>query len=221
MMRINLILLDSSLELVPKEIIKHPAVIKNARRRGKKPEHTLLDVSLHYYAMKNLQNKEKRGRPDIVHFAMLMFLTEQSEIKGDFFIHTIDGKIIKVSNKMRPPKNYNRFIGLMEQLLVYGKVPPGENEKSLMEVTNIKLKDLKEKYKLAVLSENGERVKPEELCNLGENWLIGVGAFPHGDFSEEVKSLADRYFSISSYKLETHQVICRLISACLQQLNWP
>ena len=220
-MKINLILLDSSLELIPKEIINHPAVIKNAKKRGKKPEHMILDISLHYHAMRELPNREKRGRPDIVHLAMIMFLTEQSEIKGDFFIHTIDGKIIKVNNEMRPPKNYNRFIGLMEQLLVYGKVPVDKNEETLMEVTSIQLKDLKEKYKLAVLSENGEKVKPNELCNLGENWLIGIGAFPHGDFSEEVKKLADQYFSVSNYKLETHQVVCRLISACLQQLNWP
>jgi len=219
--KINLILLDSSLELIPKEIINHPAVISNAKKRGKKPEHMILDISLHYHAMRDLENREKRGRPDIVHLAMIMFLTEQSDIKGDFFIHTIDGKIIKVNNKMRPPKNYNRFIGLMEQLLVHGKVPIEKNEKTLMEVINIQLKDLKQKYKLAILSEDGEKVKPDELCNLGEEWLIGIGAFPHGDFSDDIKRLADQYFSISSYRLETHQVVCRLISGCLQKLNWP
>lgn len=220
-MGINLILLDSSLELVPKEIINHPAVIRNAKKRNKKPEHTILDISLHYHAMKGLQNREKRGRPDIVHLAMVMFLTEQSNVKGQFYIHTIDGKIIRVDNKMRPPKNYNRFIGLMEQLLVYGRVPINNSNETLMQVTNIKLKDLKERYKLGVLSEDGEKVRPEVLCNLGDEWLLGVGGFPHGGFSEEVMSLADKYISISNYKLETHQVICRLISACLQQLNWP
>ncbi|BFH72528.1 16S rRNA methyltransferase [Sulfurisphaera javensis] len=219
-MKINLILLDSSLELVPKEIISHPAVIRNAKKRNKKAEHTLLDISLHYHAMKDLPNREKRGRPDIVHLAMLMFLTEQAPIKGDFYIHTIDSKLIYVNNEMRPPKNYNRFVGLAEQLLVYGKVPLNSNE-SLMKVLDIRLKDLKQKYKLGVLSEGGKRVKPEELCNLGEKWLLGIGAFPHGDFSEEVKEVADEYFSISNYKLETHQVICRLISSCLQQLGWP
>lgn len=219
-MKLNLILLDSSLELVPKEILTHPAVIKNAKKRHKKPEHTILDISLHYHAMKELTDRSKRGRPDIVHLAMLMFLTEQTPIKGDFYIHTIDGKIIYVKNDMRPPKNYNRFIGLMEQLLVYGKVPINSDE-PLMKILDLKLENLKEKYKIGVLSENGKRVSPEDLCKLGDDWLLGVGAFPHGDFSEEVKKVADDYFSISSYKLETHQVICRLISSCLQLLGWP
>ncbi|QIW24923.1 16S rRNA methyltransferase [Sulfolobus sp. S-194] len=219
-MKINLILLDSSLELVPKEIASHPAVIRNAKKRNKKPEHTILDISLHYHAMKKLPNWRKRGRPDIIHLALLMFLTEKTPIKGEVYIHTIDGKIVYVNSDMRPPKNYNRFIGLAEQLLLHGQVPIN-NANPLMKILNIKLTDLKSKYKIGILSEDGKKVTPEELCNLGENWLLGVGAFPHGDFSEEIKSVADEYFSISNYKLETHQVICRIISACLQQLGWP
>lgn len=220
-MKINLILLDSSIELVPREILNHPAVIKNAKRRNKKPEDTLLDVSLHYHAMKNLENKEKRGRPDIVHLSMVTFLTEQVPIKGDFYIHTISGKIIYVDNNMRPPKNYNRFVSLMEQLLVEGQVPVNEKSPLMKVLDNVTLSTLKKKYKIGVLSETGKRITPEALCNLDDNWLLGVGAFPHGDFSEEVKEIADEYFSISSYKLETHQVICRIISACLHQLGWP
>ncbi|TRM90261.1 16S rRNA methyltransferase, partial [Sulfolobus sp. B1] len=54
---VNIILLESAIELVPREIVDHPSVIKNAKRRGKKPEDTLLDISLHYHAMKSLENK--------------------------------------------------------------------------------------------------------------------------------------------------------------------
>ncbi|TRM76859.1 16S rRNA methyltransferase, partial [Sulfolobus sp. A20-N-F8] len=73
---VNIILLESAIELVPREIVDHPSVIKNAKRRGKKPEDTLLDISLHYHAMKSLENKYKRGRPDIVHQALLLILTD-------------------------------------------------------------------------------------------------------------------------------------------------
>ena len=219
-MKVNLILLDSSLELVPLEIVNHPAVVKNAKRRGKEPKYTLLDISLHYHAMKDLPNKEKRGRPDIVHLALLNFLTIEEPIKGEVYIHTIDGKIIHVNNKTRLPKNYNRFVGLIEQLFQFGKVPVDSNE-PFLQVENIKLRDLKKKYKLPVLSEEGKRVSPEKICELGEDWLIGVGAFPHGDFSNEVKEVADEFYSISNYVLETHQVICRITSACLKLLGWP
>ncbi|AAY79464.1 16S rRNA methyltransferase [Sulfolobus acidocaldarius] len=214
-MRLNLILLDSALELVPREIVSHPAVVKNAVRRGKKAENTLLDISLHYKAMKNLENANKRGRPDIVHFALLLFLTLEEEIRGDLFIHTIDGKIIFVDRQMRPPKNYNRFVGLMEQLLLEGKIPP-KGDRTLMEITNLKLKDLSRKYSsLIVLSESGRKVNPADLCKLmHENVLFGVGAFAHGDFSSEVKESASDFLSISKNVLETHQVICRVSIAC-------
>jgi rRNA small subunit pseudouridine methyltransferase Nep1 len=84
-MNINIILLEAGIELVPKEIVNHPSVVKNAKRRKKKPEDTLLDISLHYHAMKKLENVHKRGRPDIIHQALLIMLTDPM-IKGDFYI---------------------------------------------------------------------------------------------------------------------------------------
>lgn len=219
-MKLNLILLDSSLELVPKEIASHPAIVKNAKKRNKKPEETLLDISLHYHAMNKLKDFEKRGRPDIVHMAMVLFLTEIPEVKGEFYIHTIDSKIIWIDNKMRPPKNYDRFVGLMEQLLKEGKVPV-DKEPPLMKIIGSGLNTLKSKYKIVVLSEHGKKVTPDKLCELDNDWLVGIGAFQHGDFSQEVLDNADEIYSISNYTLEAHQVLCRVVSACNMLLNWP
>jgi len=219
MKKLNLILLESALELVPKEIINHPAVVKNAIKRDKKPNETLLDISFHYFAMKRLYEWEKRGRPDIVHQAMLSFLLEPDEIKGEFFIHTFDSKIIWVSNKMRPPKNYYRFVSLMEQLLVVGKVPPNSTN-PLMKILNISLNDIKKKYKIVLMWEKGRRVSPSELCSyMNENWIIGIGGFPHGDFRQEILELADEKYSISDRVLETFQVINRLICYCFHSFS--
>lgn len=208
---LNIILLDSALELVPKELLNHPAVVKNARKRGKNPSETLLDISLHYAAIKKLPFWQKRGRPDIVHMAMIMILSEKQLI-DNFFIHTFDSKIIRVDPIMRPPKNYNRFVPLMEQLLKYGKVPVN-SDKPLMEVLNIKLDELVKNYNPILLSEKGKRIDIKELCN--KNFLIGIGGFQHGDFSDEVKKVFNKeVYSISDRILETHQVICRLLAAC-------
>ncbi|AWR96545.1 16S rRNA methyltransferase [Acidianus sulfidivorans JP7] len=207
---LNIILLDSGLELVPKEIANHPSVIQNAKKRGKNPTDTLLDISIHYHAMKKLNNWIKRGRPDIIHMALIMLLSEKQIIKN-LYIHTIDSKIIKINTEMRPPKNYNRFVPLMEQLLKFGKVPPN-SELPLMEVMKVKLKDLAKNYIPILLSENGEKIKINYLCN--DNFLIGIGGFQHGDFSDEVKSVFNKAFSISNNVLETHQVVCRLITLC-------
>ncbi|ARM75024.1 16S rRNA methyltransferase [Acidianus manzaensis] len=207
---LNVILLDSGLELVPKEIINEKSVIQNAKKRGKNPEETLLDISIHFHAMKKLDYWQKRGRPDIIHMALIMLLSERDLIKN-LYIHTINSKIIKVNTKMRPPKNYNRFVPLMEQLLKIGKVPPNSAE-PLMEILNIKLKDLTKEYVPILLSEHGEKTKITSLCN--DKFLIGVGGFQHGDFSEEVKDVFTKSFSISEKILETQQVVCRLISFC-------
>ncbi|PVU76370.1 16S rRNA methyltransferase [Acidianus hospitalis] len=216
-MKLNFILLDSALELVPKEILNDPSVIKNAERRGKKPQDTILDISLHYHAMRKLKDWQKRGRPDIVHMAMIMILSEK-EILGDFYIHTYYSRIIKVEKDMNPPKNYNRFIGLMEQLLKFGQIPPNSS-RPLMKILNVKLSDIVKKYKPVLLSEDGSKIDPMHLCN--ENFLLGIGAFQHGDFSEEVKGIFTEQYSISKRALETQQVVCRILSSCNYLLGWP
>jgi len=205
----DIILLDASLELVPDSIRNHPSVIKNSERFGKDPGRTLLDKSLHYHAMTYLPNREKRGRPDILHSSLVLLLSEPS-FRGDLYIHTLESKIIRVDRRMRPPKNYLRFVGLMEQLLVEGRVPPRGNP--LMELLDISLKELVEERGLVLLHEEGERRGVRTLC--GEKAFLGVGAFPHGEFSEEVKLLARETVSISEHVLETQNVICRLLCGC-------
>ncbi|MEM0320346.1 MAG: 16S rRNA methyltransferase [Candidatus Nezhaarchaeales archaeon] len=218
--RIAIVLVDASLELVPREIAKHPAVVKTAKRRRKSPLTILLDKSLHYHAMKGLPFQEKRGRPDIVHLCMVEVLESPlcSKRYVQLYLHTIGGQVIKVRSDVRLPKNYNRFVGLMEQLLVFGKVPvKGE---ALLEILgkglNKVFEDFKPSRKL-LLSEGGSRVTPMDLAERvlkeGERVAIMIGAFPHGDFSDEVKSMADEVVSIYDEVLEGFVVTSILMRA--------
>jgi rRNA small subunit pseudouridine methyltransferase Nep1 len=68
---LNIIFVETSLELVPFQMLRHPSVKRNAKKRGKKPEETLLDRSLHHFGMHNLPQAEKRGRPDIIQICLL------------------------------------------------------------------------------------------------------------------------------------------------------
>lgn len=222
---INLILLESSLELVPPEIASHPAVIKNARRRGKKPLETLLDTSLHYHAMKNLKDREKRGRPDIVHISLLNALESPLNKCGllRIYIHTYEGHIIFIDPSTRIPRNYNRFVGLMEQLLVYGKVPP-DADKPLMYVKTMRLDNLFEVINvkgLILLRERGRRAKPSEIIAeaLSKNYAIGIGGFPHGDFSDNILRYSNREYSIYDESLHTWVVLSRIIVAAEDYLG--
>lgn len=207
--KIALALVDASLELVPKEIAKHPAVEKTARRRGKRPLAMMLDKSLHYHAMKRLPNQEKRGRPDIVHLCMLEVLESPLNMRGliSLYVHTVMGQVIRVRSDVRFPKNYNRFLGLMEQLLVSGRVPfQGE---ALLEIIGNGINGVVDDFRperIVLLSEKGVRKSPlklaSELLSDGARTMIMVGAFPHGDFSEEVKNVADEEVSFYSGVLQ-------------------
>ncbi|MEM4363521.1 MAG: hypothetical protein QXT90_05715, partial [Candidatus Caldarchaeum sp.] len=80
--RLFLLLVEAAVETVPEEIQNHPAVLKDAGRRGKKPSQVLLDRSYHHWAMKTLKDGQKRGRPDIVHFSLLEALGSPLNMKG-------------------------------------------------------------------------------------------------------------------------------------------
>nr|AIF07743.1 ribosome biogenesis protein (NEP1) [uncultured marine thaumarchaeote KM3_24_H04] len=68
---LTLILTQSSLEIVPSEIQNHPSVTSYCKRNKKKSSEVLLDNSWHFAAMKGISNEIKRGRPDIIHLALL------------------------------------------------------------------------------------------------------------------------------------------------------
>ncbi|MEZ0345057.1 MAG: 16S rRNA methyltransferase [Infirmifilum sp.] len=215
-----LILGDASLELVPPEIQDHPAVVISARKRKKRPRETILDKSLHYSAMGKLENKEKRGRPDIVHACLLFSHSSLLNRKGmlETLIHTINGKIIEVRPETRIPRNYNRFVGLMEQLLAKGRVPP-LGEDYLMRVREGSLQEIlyeKKVDEVILLDERGMATTPKELAwelASHERPAFIVGAFAHGEFSSEVRSVADKILSLDSLVFDAWYVTARVIIA--------
>jgi rRNA small subunit pseudouridine methyltransferase Nep1 len=221
---LHLIIAEAALELVPKEIANEPSVVLNARKRGKKPHETLLDITLHYKAMKKLDKWFKRGRPDIVHVSMLLAL---SSLLNSFnllrlYIHTINDEVIYVDPSTRIPRNYNRFVGLMEQLLLLGSVPPKAST-PLMYVEKMSLKQLIDRIgcNISVLMhEKGMVMKPLELgeyiadkMTKGIDICVVVGGFQHGDFEESTLNLFKEKISLYPKPLETWTVISMIINA--------
>ena len=87
-----IILAESSLELIPKQLTSHPSVISYCKKFKKIPSTTLLDNSWHFGAMKGLDNEIKRGRPDIIHLTLLSLCTSPAfhENKIKVFVHTVN-----------------------------------------------------------------------------------------------------------------------------------
>lgn len=118
-MTISLILAESALEMIPREIFSHPAVKSHARKMDKHPSRMLLDNSWHYAAMKKLHNVAKRGRPDLVHLAIVTVTSApiyKKHRKLKLYVHTVDDHVIHFGSCVRIPKSYHRFTGLIEAL---------------------------------------------------------------------------------------------------------
>ncbi|MET1101531.1 MAG: 16S rRNA methyltransferase [Pyrodictiaceae archaeon] len=222
--KLLLVIAESSLETVPRELWGHPSVVKSARRRGKPPSRILLDRSLHHQAMKKLPMSWKRGRPDIVHFSLLEALGSPLNKEGmlETIVHTIADIIIQIDPSTRLPRNYNRFVGLMEQLFEFGRVPPG-SANPLIWISKAKLEEHLSGRRVIMLWERGECVKLRDLANrvvsLNDPAIV-VGGFPHGDFSERVLGLADEKYCIYGGRpLETWVVVSSVLSAIAMRLD--
>jgi len=216
----HLILAESALELIPPEIWHHPAIHNYARKRGKRPSELVLDISMHYPAMKKLPDFLKRGRPDIVHYCLLLALDSPLNKENLLctIVHTYQDKTIYIDPSTRIPRNYNRFIGLIEQLLVLGKVPP-KSEKPLLWVKSKSLEELIREIspsKVFLLDEGG--VKYNALT-LGKRMArearpaIIVGGFQKGELRSETKSLADEIVCVYSQPLTSWSVLAIVLTA--------
>jgi len=215
---LTLVLVESALETIPKQLWNHPAVQKYAKQRHKHPRFIVLDRSYHHKAMKTLVHAEKRGRPDIVHFALLEALGSplNKERLLTVYVHTINDYMITVNSEIRLPKNCNRFAGLIEQLFEVKRIPL-ETERPLLTLKKQTLPQLiraiRPSYVLA-LSRMG---KPKTLEATASKLVsekrpaVFVGGFPKGHVSGTTAKLADEIVCIDKETLETWTVVSRVV----------
>ena len=212
---ISLILAESSLELVPKELSSHPSVISHAQKLGKRPSEILLDNSWHFAAMKGISDEIKRGRPDLVHFCILEATTIPLYTKNKIkiYIHTIDDKIIYVGENVHIPKSYHRFEGLIEKLFLEKTIESNGNVLlELKEKSFSELIDEIKPSKVIGLSSKGEKHSFENnISELPDNCCLIVGGFQKGHFSDAIQSKINQMISIDDSSLEAHVVVARLL----------
>ena len=218
---LTFLIAESAIELIPEELIHHPVIIKYAKRRRKNPSECLLDDSIHFRAMRNLKDNKRRGRPDIIHLCLLEAIGSplMVENKLEIAVHTYQDQLLTFSKNVRIPRNYSRFCGLMEQLLVKGKVPPESENPLIKTEKNIPIKDYVERAKptnIIGFSRKGELKKPSEISKdtlKEENTLLIVGGFPQGSFKQETIKIMNKIISIYPKPLEAHIVISRILGA--------
>ena len=209
-----LIMAETALETIPEEIARHPAVAADVARRGKPAREILLDRSVHHAAMLRLKDGESRGRPDIAYHVLLDVTSSPLYRAGklDLYIHTRGDLLLGFSKGLRPPRSYDRFRSLIEQLLKEGVV--GKEE--LITVERASFREVIRKVRpsdVIGLSKLGKRKTIPEVVSeaRGDRPCFVVGGFPSGHFGEGVGRAFDSLASMSVQGLDASLVACRLV----------
>jgi rRNA small subunit pseudouridine methyltransferase Nep1 len=211
---LNFVLAESALEQIPKEIRNSPAVVSDSKRRGIPAADILLDRSFHHSAMLKLKDAEKRGRPDLVHAALLSVTGTPLYLDGGVrvFVHTYPDLVLEVAEKTRLPKNYFRFRGLMEETLSE-KPRGGLVQARQMGMNELVRKEIRPDLVIG-FSVRGRTVEMDDLASkvvAAKNPCLVVGGFPHGHFSDKVTKSLDDFVRIDPRPLEAHVVAARAL----------
>jgi len=214
---LTLVLAESSIELVPREIVKHPAVLNWARRKKKDPGQLILDQTYHYPAMKKLGVDPQRGRPDISHLCLLAALGSPLNLNGELscLVHTRDNKLVRVDPKTRLPRNTDRFVALLEQLYEQGAVPKnGPHLLSLEHASLGSLVSAVDSDSVVALTTQGKSMPmhavADELARRRKPLLL-VGGFSGGHFSKQALGLAKEAYKIDRRGLDASTVVARAV----------
>ena len=223
----TLILAEAALETVPRALWSHPAIRSYSRRRRKLPQCLLLDRSYHYAAMKRLEESEKRGRPDIVHFSLLEALGSPLNKEGllQTFVHSIKNYVISVNPKTRLPRSYDRFLGLMEQLFELRRVPSTGQVLLKLEPKTLSqlLYSIAATHVIALSRRGSPQAFEKVVSRLSAEKMpvVIIGAFPHGHFTEATTNLADEVICIDPEMLEAWTLTSRIIYEYERTISLP
>lgn len=217
---LTLVLAEAELELVPESIKGHPQVQSAARNRDRRASRTILDSSVHHEAMRQIHESERRGRPDLVHFSMLLAL-DSALNKADklrVVVHTRNDERIAVHPDTRLMRNYPRFIGLMETLFREGATPRADP--LLVLEPGWPLQRVLEHHAtgpIVCFSENGSPIEPSTWMDAkvaaSEDLTVILGAFPHGDFHQPPATFANEVVGLGGEALSVWTVEMEILAA--------
>jgi rRNA small subunit pseudouridine methyltransferase Nep1 len=212
----TIVLEDASLEIVPKKYQNSDACKDVELKFGVKPHLQILDDNFHHVIVSKLMQREKRGRPDVVHLALLDITSTPlySNDKVQVVIHTLGGSSIVLGKRIRIPRTLQRFCGVMSKVLA-GKQEDKEKglflfkeDETLQElVGSLDVSTVISFSSKGILTDLSQIVR-ENASSGRKAWI--VGGFPHGHFSDHVRALSNQTISISESSLPAHVVTARL-----------
>lgn len=213
------VLADSELELIPQELQRERSILSSARMRGKPPEKILLDASHHHPAFVKLKDSERRGRPDLVHFFLMLAMDSDLNASGRLkvFVHTRNDDVIAVKPETRLPPHYPRFVGLIESLYEQRVVPSREN--ALLELRNsVPLATLVAALKpdvVYVMDPAGKEVPLDaKFVGLDDKTVVVIiGGFSKGEFRTDLEKIKHEKISLGTRQQKVWTVTAKVLCA--------
>ncbi len=217
---LTIVLAEAEVERMPAELSNHPAVIAHARQRGKPPQQILLDSNYHHAAMTNLPEGRRRGRPDITHLFLLTALESIVNKQGllNILIHTRNDECIMVNPRTRIMRNYERFLGLLEQLFQNHAVP--DKKQPLLTLTKeMSLPQIIKQQQadhIILLSKEGTSVHLPEyfkkiITKKNQHLLFIIGGFPSGQLHADLSGVITEKISLYSEMLPAWTVASEIL----------
>lgn len=158
----------------------------------------------HAFITKKLKRDPADYRPDITHQALLALLDSPLNKAGRLrvYVHTQRNVLIEVHPRIRLPRTFKRFCGLMAHLLHKLKVRATSDSSAplLRVIANPVASHLPVGSRKVLLTYNCERLRDvrqvaaEDVADEGESVVFVVGAMAHGkvacEWTEEEMSLS-------------------------------
>ena len=186
---LTFLLAEAELELMPPGLQRHPRVVARARKRRRAPEHLLLDQAQDHEAMRALEGRERRGRPDLAHVFLLLLQDSLLNRRGALrvLVHTRHDELVRVRADTRIMRSQTRFYQLAEDLLRQGEVPLGDPLLTLERGRDLRSVLARECPGTRVLlTEEGEMARTGDFTALAretEDVTLVFGGFPRGGFA--------------------------------------
>jgi rRNA small subunit pseudouridine methyltransferase Nep1 len=200
-------------------------VLENANLETVKvgKQYELLNCDHHKQQIIKYKKDPSLCRPDITHQCLLMLLDSPLNRAGllQIYIHTNKQVLIEVNPQTRIPRTFDRFCGLMVQLLHKLSIRASDTSQKLLKVIKNPITDHLPvgcpKYSTSFTADR--TLKPNEIssiCDDNEPVVVVIGAFAKGNLNVDY---TDKSVSISNYPLSAAITCARFCMSFEEKWN--
>lgn len=180
-------------------------------------DYELLTSDKHKGLLKKFRKDPSDYRPDITHQCLMMLLDSPLNRAGklQIYIHTKKNVLIEVNPQTRIPRTFDRFCGLMVQLLHKLSVSAADRPQKLLKVIKNPITDhLPTGCPKFSTSFKGEPLNASDVLSEERPVVFVIGAIAKGSIDPDY---AENCISFSSYPLSAALSCAKLCTAAEEQ----